>query len=64
MSIPPIGLENPNIVEWRTRKSGFFDHHTRDAGMLCDERAGEHLAALDTVISRTLACCHFERSVA
>ena len=64
MSIPPIGLENPNIVEWRTRKNGFFDHNALDAGIHCYESAGEHPAALDSVISRTLACCHFERSAA
>ena len=44
MSIPPIGLENPDIVEWRTRKSGFFDHHALEAGMACDDCTGEHPA--------------------
>ncbi len=41
---------------------GFFDHSVLGAKILCGESAGEHPAALDTVISRTLACCHFERS--
>ncbi len=40
----------------------FFDHNTRDEVILSDGISGEHLAALDTVISRTHAYCHFERS--
>jgi len=44
--------------------ANFFDHNARDAGILYDESADEHPAALDTLLSRTLACCHFERSEA
>ncbi len=62
--IPQIGVEKPNVFEWRRGKCGFFDHNVRDAGIHCYESGGEHPAALDTVISRTLACCHFERSAA
>ncbi len=60
--ISHIGVENLNFFEWRKVKCRLFDHNARDAGILYDESAGEHPTALDTVISRTLARCHFERS--
>ncbi len=55
MSIPPIDLENPNIFEWRTRKSGYFDHHELDAGMVRDDCTGEHLAHVSRRAPRGLA---------
>ena len=57
-----MGVKNANVFESRVEKCGSFDHNTRDAGSRCGESAGEHPAALDTVINRKLACCHFERS--
>ena len=60
---PRLVAKTPMFVSGGRENADFSTTNARDAGMLCDERAGEYLAALDTVISRTLACCHFERSV-
>jgi len=57
-----LAVENPNDFEWQKGKCESFNHSLLGAEILGDEIVDEHPATLDTVLSRTHACCHFERS--